>query len=195
MFTINPKVVPFIAKPNPKTGEVEDLEPALDGEASEVAAAEATESTEVAEGATAEATEGAEAESPAKTEEELAKEAEAAAEEAQKAEGAAAWEAAKSAKAGPFHREVNGTHFSLPYYASPHIFVPAYILPSYLTCSAVYLRHPTARPGYSEIPSPYSASGGSINSLSWEWYQRHGPRMRENRRARLMNPQRTQDRK
>ncbi|EIW70185.1 hypothetical protein TREMEDRAFT_38846 [Tremella mesenterica DSM 1558] len=85
------------------------------------------------------------------------------------------------------------SHFTLPPYASPHIFVPAYILPSYLTCSAVYVRHPTARPGYSEIPTPFDA-GGEIMKLSWEWFSRKAPRMR-NRVNRWMNPQRTSDRK
>ncbi|WWC60853.1 mitochondrial 37S ribosomal protein uS4m [Kwoniella dejecticola CBS 10117] len=70
------------------------------------------------------------------------------------------------------------SHFNLPSYAQPHIFVPAYILPSYLTCSAVYVRHPTARPGYSEIPSPYDA-GGELMSLGWEYFKRSMPRMRK----------------
>ncbi|WWC69205.1 mitochondrial 37S ribosomal protein uS4m [Kwoniella pini CBS 10737] len=69
------------------------------------------------------------------------------------------------------------SHFHLPSYAQPHIFVPAYILPSYLSCSAVYVRHPTARPGYSEIPSPYDA-GGELMSLGWEYFKRSMPRMR-----------------
>ncbi|WVR05431.1 hypothetical protein IAU60_002446 [Kwoniella sp. DSM 27419] len=78
------------------------------------------------------------------------------------------------------------SHFTLPAYASPHIFVPAYILPSYLTCSAVYVRHPTARPGYSEIPSPYDA-GGELMSLGWEYFKRSMPRMR-NKTNKWMNP-------
>ena len=85
------------------------------------------------------------------------------------------------------------SHFTLPPYASPHLFVPAYILPSYLTCSAVYVRHPTARPGYSEIPTPFDA-GGELMSLGWEWFVKKAPRMR-GRVNRWMNPQRTKDRK
>ncbi|WWD16149.1 hypothetical protein CI109_100574 [Kwoniella shandongensis] len=69
------------------------------------------------------------------------------------------------------------SHFHLPPYAQPHLFIPAYILPSFLTCSAVYVRHPTARPGYSEIPSPYDA-GGELMSLGWEYFKRSAPRMR-----------------
>lgn len=85
------------------------------------------------------------------------------------------------------------SYFTLPPYASAHIFVPAYVLPSYLTCSAVYVRHPTARPGYSEIPSPYDADG-ELMSLGWEWFKRVAPNMRK-RRHRLMDPQRIKDRK
>lgn len=59
--------------------------------------------------------------------------------------------------------------FNLPSYAAPHLFIPAYIEPSFQTCSFIYLRHPTARPGYSEIPSPYSADG-DVMKLAWEWY-------------------------
>ncbi|WVO14087.1 hypothetical protein L204_101715 [Cryptococcus depauperatus] len=78
------------------------------------------------------------------------------------------------------------SYFELPPYASPHIFVPSYILPSYLTCSAVYVRHPTARPGYSEIPSPYDA-GGELMSLGWEYFRRAMPRMR-NQTKKWPNP-------
>ncbi|CAE6492995.1 unnamed protein product [Rhizoctonia solani] len=70
-----------------------------------------------------------------------------------------------------------GTSFSLPAYASPHLFIPAYIEPAFNTCSAVYVRHPTARPGYSEIPSPFGADG-EVMRFAWEWYKKHRPRMR-----------------
>lgn len=63
--------------------------------------------------------------------------------------------------------------FTLPAYAAPHLFVPAYLEPNFKTCSAVYVRHPTARPGYSEIPSPYDADG-KVMSLSWEWFKWRG---------------------
>lgn len=69
------------------------------------------------------------------------------------------------------------TPFQLPDYAYPHIFVPAYIEVSFTTCSAIYVRHPTARPGYSEIPTPYEADG-EIVRLAWEWYAKVRPRMR-----------------
>ncbi|CCM01249.1 uncharacterized protein FIBRA_03298 [Fibroporia radiculosa] len=71
----------------------------------------------------------------------------------------------------------NLTPFHLPSYASPFIFIPAYIEPSFSTCSAIYVRHPTARPGYSEIPTPYDADGEIVRA-AWEWYTRVRPRMR-----------------
>ncbi|KAJ7750465.1 hypothetical protein DFH07DRAFT_827894 [Mycena maculata] len=69
------------------------------------------------------------------------------------------------------------TPFNLPFYASPWLFVPAYLEVSFPTCSAVYVRHPTARPQYSEIPTPYDADGEVIRN-AWEWYMRHRPRKR-----------------
>ncbi|KAJ3494854.1 hypothetical protein NLJ89_g10724 [Agrocybe chaxingu] len=69
------------------------------------------------------------------------------------------------------------TPFYLPPYASPWLFIPAYIEVSFKTCSAVYVRHPTARPGYSEIPTPYDADGALIR-YAWEWYVQRRPRMR-----------------
>lgn len=80
------------------------------------------------------------------------------------------WKVASTRKDGltPFH---------LPPYASPFIFIPAYIEPSFATCSAVYLRHPTARPGYSEIPTPYDADG-ELMRMAWEWYSKRRSRIR-----------------
>ncbi|KAF5366284.1 hypothetical protein D9758_005695 [Tetrapyrgos nigripes] len=69
------------------------------------------------------------------------------------------------------------TPFNLPHYASPWIFIPAYIEPNFATCSAVYVRHPTARPGYSEIPTPYEADGEVVR-FAWEWYSKRRPRVR-----------------
>jgi hypothetical protein len=63
----------------------------------------------------------------------------------------------KTASQGP-----SLTPFNLPQYTSPFIFIPAYAEVSFPTCSAIYLRHPTARPGYSEIPTPYDADGEVI---------------------------------
>jgi hypothetical protein len=69
------------------------------------------------------------------------------------------------------------TPFFLPHYASPHLFIPAYIEPSFSTCSAIYVRHPTARPGYSEIPTPYDADGAVVR-YAWEWYVKRRARIR-----------------
>jgi len=69
------------------------------------------------------------------------------------------------------------TPFNLPAYASPFLFIPAYIEVSFATCSAIYVRHPTARPGYSEIPTPYEADGEVVR-LAWEWYAKRRPRIR-----------------
>lgn len=56
--------------------------------------------------------------------------------------------------------------FNLPDYAAPFLFVPPYLEVSWPTCSLVYLRHPTARPGVSEVPSPYEADG-EVMRLTW----------------------------
>ncbi|KAL8281367.1 hypothetical protein RQP46_006401 [Phenoliferia psychrophenolica] len=63
--------------------------------------------------------------------------------------------------------------FHLPEYASPFLFIPPYLEPSFQTCSAVYLRHPTAGPGHSEVPSPYEADG-EVMRLTWEYYANLG---------------------
>ncbi|EGN94389.1 hypothetical protein SERLA73DRAFT_163002 [Serpula lacrymans var. lacrymans S7.3] len=77
------------------------------------------------------------------------------------------------------------TPFNLPPYASPFIFIPAYTEVSFPTCSAIYVRHPTARPGYSEIPTPYDADGEVIR-LAWEWYSKMRPRNRSKRQLARM---------
>ncbi|KAJ6584308.1 hypothetical protein B0H10DRAFT_2168078 [Mycena sp. CBHHK59/15] len=69
------------------------------------------------------------------------------------------------------------TPFNLPFYASPWLFIPAYLEVSFAMCSAVYVRHPTARPQYSEIPTPYDADGEVIRA-AWEWYVKNRPRKR-----------------
>lgn len=77
----------------------------------------------------------------------------------------------------PWVKDLSLTHFVLPDYAAPFLFIPAYIEPSFATCSAIYVRHPTARPGYSEIPTPYDADGEVVR-LAWEWYAKRRSRMR-----------------
>ena len=82
------------------------------------------------------------------------------------------------------------TPFYLPPYASPWLFIPAYLEPSFATCSVVYVRHPTARPGYSEIPTPYDADGTLIR-YAWEWYMQRRPRMRSKAQLSRMPEDRT----
>ena len=67
--------------------------------------------------------------------------------------------------------------FRLPDYAAPWIFIPAYLEASFATCSAIYVRHPMAREGYSELPTPYDADGEVVR-LAWEWYNQVRPRNR-----------------
>lgn len=54
-------------------------------------------------------------------------------------------------------------------YIAPFIFVPRYLEVHHRICSAVYLRHPVARPGLAEVPTPYP---GEVNSLAYLWYLR-----------------------
>jgi hypothetical protein len=79
--------------------------------------------------------------------------------------------------------------FKFPDYAAPYLFLPAYIEANFATCSAIYVRHPTARPAYSEIPSPYDA-GGEVMRFAWEWYAKNRPRERKGGvMSRWKNPQ------
>jgi ribosomal protein L12E/L44/L45/RPP1/RPP2 len=84
------------------------------------------------------------------------------------------------------------TRFYLPEFASPWLFIPAYIEVSFATCSAVYVRHPTARPGYSEIPTPYDADGDVIR-FAWEWYAKRRHRIRSNSQIARMPEDRAYD--
>jgi len=75
-------------------------------------------------------------------------------------------------------KEIPGRPFSLPDYAAPFLFIPAYLEVSFATCSSIYVRHPTARPGYSEIPTPVDADGETMR-LTWEYYKNVGRRRRD----------------
>lgn len=70
-----------------------------------------------------------------------------------------------------------GYPLNLPDYAAPFLFVPAYLEVSFVTCSVVYVRDPTARKNLSELPTPYDADG-ELMRLAWEWYVKVRPRMR-----------------
>jgi len=54
-------------------------------------------------------------------------------------------------------------------YMSPFAFVPRYLEVHQRVCAAVYIRHPVARPGLGEVPTPY---GNETNSLAHNWYLR-----------------------
>lgn len=54
-------------------------------------------------------------------------------------------------------------------YMSAFAFIPRYLEVNQNICAAVYLRHPVARPGFSEVPSPFSES---INTAAFAWYLR-----------------------
>ena len=52
---------------------------------------------------------------------------------------------------------------------SAFAFIPRYLEVNQNVCSAVYLRHPVARPGLAEVPGPYGAETGL---LAYQWYLR-----------------------
>lgn len=54
-------------------------------------------------------------------------------------------------------------------YMSAFAFIPRYLEVHHRICSAVYLRHPVARPGWGEVPTPY---GIDTNTLAFNWYLR-----------------------
>jgi hypothetical protein len=54
-------------------------------------------------------------------------------------------------------------------YMSAFAFIPRYLEVNHNICSAVYLRHPVARPGLSEVPTPFPAE---TQQLAFNWYLR-----------------------
>lgn len=54
-------------------------------------------------------------------------------------------------------------------YLSAFAFIPRYLEVNQNICAAVYLRHPVAKPGYSEVPSPFSEAA---NANAFAWYLR-----------------------
>lgn len=54
-------------------------------------------------------------------------------------------------------------------YMSAFAFIPRYLEVNQNICSAVYLRHPVARPGLAEVPSPF---GADTYQLAFTWYLR-----------------------
>jgi len=54
-------------------------------------------------------------------------------------------------------------------FMSAFAFIPRYLEVNQNVCSAVYLRHPVARPGLAEVPSPFH---GETLGLAFNWYLR-----------------------
>ena len=54
-------------------------------------------------------------------------------------------------------------------YMSAFAFIPRYLEVNHQICSAVYLRHPVARPGSAEVPSPFPER---VLQLAHNWYLR-----------------------
>lgn len=54
-------------------------------------------------------------------------------------------------------------------YMSAFAFIPRYLEVNHNICAAVYIRHPVARPGLAEVPTPFNEF---INSSAYAWYLR-----------------------
>jgi len=54
-------------------------------------------------------------------------------------------------------------------YMSAFAFIPRYLEVNQNICAAVYLRHPVARPGLAEVPTPFAES---TNASAFAWYLR-----------------------
>ncbi|KAI1384997.1 alpha-L RNA-binding motif-containing protein [Hypoxylon trugodes] len=54
-------------------------------------------------------------------------------------------------------------------YMGPFAFIPKYLEVNQNICSAVYLRHPVARVGYAEVPTPFASP---VSQLAFNWYLR-----------------------
>ena len=54
-------------------------------------------------------------------------------------------------------------------FMSVFAFIPRYLEVHHKICSAVYLRHPVARPSLAEVPTPFPAE---VNGLAFNWYLR-----------------------
>ncbi|KAF9874797.1 30s ribosomal subunit [Colletotrichum karsti] len=54
-------------------------------------------------------------------------------------------------------------------YMGPFAFIPRYLEVNQNICAAVYLRHPVARRGMAEVPTPFPYE---INQLAFNWYLR-----------------------
>lgn len=148
MFSVNPAAIDML---QPSAAVEADAQAEAEASSQPPSSAEAEEYSSSEPQAEAEASteETSEADEPAQTQQTKAK--------APKAD---------PTKVMPFH---------LPDYAAPFLFVPPYLEVNFPTASAVYVRHPTAGPGYSEVPTPFEADGEVVR-LAWEWYAQNGKR-------------------
>ncbi|KAK4463734.1 alpha-L RNA-binding motif-containing protein [Cladorrhinum samala] len=54
-------------------------------------------------------------------------------------------------------------------FMAPFAFIPRYLEVNHKICAAVYLRHPVARPGKTEVPTPFNYA---TSQLAFNWYLR-----------------------
>lgn len=67
------------------------------------------------------------------------------------------------------HRAPYATPWRPRDYMSAFAFIPRYLEVNQNVCAAVYLRHPVARPGLAEVPTPFHVETGQ---LAFNWYLR-----------------------
>lgn len=177
IYTVDPKEMYLLRKDNqPFTKQKgKSAESPAEGEGEEASASETTEEASASETANEPESTAKEGDQAVEASETSASEASTSTSEAAPAAPAPA--PSKPAKEARPARTVPGQAFSLPDYAAPFIFLPAYLEVSFPTCSGIYVRHPTARPGYSEIASPFDADG-EIMRFGWEFYKGVGRRRR-----------------
>ncbi|KAF9479539.1 alpha-L RNA-binding motif-containing protein [Pholiota conissans] len=180
MVTVDPDAIRFFKKPHGPYDNVNGTR-LVETEAAEAVAVEEAATEAEAATETSTSSEGSIEASPETLETIEAQESSETSPETQEKPAEAAPVETKEAEstdvAPKADKKANLTPFYLPQYASPWLYIPAYIEVSFLACSAVYVRHPTARPGYSEIPTPYDADGALVR-YAWEWYMQRRPRMR-----------------
>jgi hypothetical protein len=89
----------------------------------------------------------------------------------------AVWKRAKEFREALVEASENPIDETKPYatpwrprpYMSAFAFIPRYLEVNPKICSAVYLRHPVARPGLTEVPTPFPAE---MQQLAFNWYLR-----------------------
>lgn len=80
------------------------------------------------------------------------------------------WAALERARANPVDAsKPYATPWKPRPFMSAFAFIPRYLEVNQKICSAVYLRHPVARPGLAEVPTPFHAE---TMALAFNWYLR-----------------------